>query len=473
MNTQLSGNPRYQPKQLVPDFGYDNLYRTVAEVELATLDVLADIGVIPAEEIGTLTPEKREQVLNILTTEVDKVEREITRHDIRAWVRIAQEILGQKLGRWLHIPLTSYDPLSTGRSLQFIRAHKEAVLPSLQRVIQLFAGKSREYAGLVQIGRTHGQHALPVTVGFWFATILDRILRNAQEMDRYIEALEGKISGAVGAHNAQIALGFAQKCGDKSFEERVLERLGLKPAPISTQILPPEGLAYYLFSCTMMTGVLEQFGRDGHNLMRSEIAEIAESFEAGQVGSSTMAHKRNPLNFENLEGTHKKTLGEFLKVILTLTSEHQRDLTGSSVSRDFPTIVVNLQLQLNTLLRENNDGIPWLSRLTVSKEALDRNLDMSGDFILAEPMYIAMQMAGYEVDAHELVNHTLIPLAKEGEESLLQALNHEASENPQVQSAMENIPDEVLEALADPKKYIGDAKELALAVAQRAQEYIQ
>ncbi|MCP6719820.1 MAG: lyase family protein [Patescibacteria group bacterium] len=473
MNTALPGNPRYQPQKLEPVFGYDRLYQTVAEVELATLEVLGEIGVIPDDEMALLTPEKRDLILAIPTTEVDRIEREITKHDIRAWVRRAQEILDPKLGRWLHVPLTSYDPISTGRVLQFVRAHNDVIKPSVKEVVSIFIDMVRRFADVAQIGRTHGQHALPVTVGFWLATILDRILRNAQEMDRYASLLEGKISGAVGAHNAQYGLQFTDCCCDKSFEERVLAKLGLKPAMISTQILPPEGLAYYLFSCVMMSAAFAQFGRDGRHLMRSEIGEIAEAFESGQVGSSTMAHKRNPINFENLEGMFTRNLAEFFKVQQTLISEHQRDLVGSSVSRDFPIIVVNLQQQLDTLLRCDKSGTPWLARITVDGEALERNLAMSANVILAEPLYIALQMAGYEGDAHELVNWKLVPKVRSSGRSFIEVLAECAgSDDGVITQALDRIPRDVIELLRHPERYTGDAKEQALAVASRAEQYL-
>jgi adenylosuccinate lyase len=455
----------------VPYFGYDNLYRPVVEVELVTLEVLSEIGVIPAEDMILLTPEKREQVLSIVTTEVDKVEREVTRHDIRALVRLIQEILGPRLGRWVHIPLTSYDALATARSLQFVRAHKEAVRPSIKKVAAIFIEKIRETADIVQIGRTHGQHALPVTVGFWLATILDRIMNNVLEADYYADAIEGKISGAVGAHNAQLALGFSDRCDLESFENRVLKKLDLEPALISTQILPPEGLIYYLFSCLMLTGAFGQFGRDGRHLMRSEIAEVGEEFEEGQVGSSTMANKRNPVNFEGIESMHVRTIAEFLKPLLTLISEHQRDLVGSSVARDFPIIVVNLQQQLNILLRKNKAGVPWLERVTFNYDALRRNFQMSSDVILAEPLYIALQMADYEEDAHELVNHTLMPIAQSRKMSLVQALNLFADSDKKAKKALDRIPPETLTLLNTPENYVGDASEKALAVVEKAEEY--
>src|SRR5436190_154776 len=238
-NLSLPGNPRYQPKELQSVFGYDNRFQAVAEVEIATMRTLADIGIIPAADIASLTPAVEQELLAIATTEVDDVERRITKHDIRAWVRIAQSKVAPGLRRWIHVPLTSYDALDTARALQFVRGH-DVVKRLTDKVIGCFVEQVNSFAAQPQIGRTHGQHALPITVGFWFATILSRILVNIQSANSAADKLVGKISGAVGVYNAQVGLGIAARCGDKTFEERVLEKLGLKAAPISAQILPPE-----------------------------------------------------------------------------------------------------------------------------------------------------------------------------------------------------------------------------------------
>ena len=251
--------------------------------------------------------------------------------------------------------------------MQYYRAWHSAIKPAALEVVRLFMELIEKYANSLAIGRTHGQHALPITVGFWLAGILSKILYNLEKIEENCNGLVGKVSGAVGAYNAQAALGIAGRCGKKTFEQRVLEKLGLQPAKISTQILPPEPLAYFLYSGVMLSAAFGQFGRDARQLMRSEIAEIAEGYEAGQVGSSTMAHKRNPINFENLEGTFIKTKNEFGKVLDTLISEHQRDLVGSSVARDFPVILVNVQHQLHTLLKKDKNGVPFLLRLRVDE----------------------------------------------------------------------------------------------------------
>ena len=469
-NLSLPGNPRYQPKDLQSVFGYDNLFCAVAEVEIATLKTLADIGIIAAADIASLTPAVEQELLAITTTEVDDVERRVTRHDIRAWVRIAQSKVEPGLRRWIHVPLTSYDALDTARALQFVRGH-QVVRRLTDKVVGLFVEQVNAFAPKPQIGRTHGQHALPITVGFWLATILNRIVANIQSANSAAERLKGKISGAVGVYNAQLGLGIVARSGDKSFEARVLEKLGLEPAPISTQILPPEPLADYLFACVKLSAAFGQFGRDGRHLMRTEIAELGEPFERGQVGSSTMAHKRNPINFENLEGTWIKNQVEFGKVLATMVSEHQRDLVGSPVARDFPTIVINLVNQLNTLLREA-DGKPFLSRLSIDEASLERNFDAQGDAILAEPIYIALQMAGYDGDAHELVNHIALPRSRQKGVTLLEAAQW-ALQQESADQVWSRIPPETIDMLGKPVTYTGAAAAKALEVARRAEAYLK
>jgi adenylosuccinate lyase len=469
-NLALSGNARYQPKDLIPIFGYDNLAGPLVEVELATMDTLAEMGVIPEYDYKLLTPEIREKLLAITTTEIDKVEREITKHDIRALVRIMQEILPEPLRRWVHVPLTSFDPLDTARTLQFIRSYRDVVRPKTHEVIRLFRNQSRRTNHIVQIGRTHGQHAMPIRVGFWFATILSRVLSGSEKMEEYAGGLVGKISGAVGAYNAQIGLRIVG--GSRSFEYSVLARLGLQPARISTQILPPEPLAFYLFSALTLSSAFAQFARDSRHLMRSEIGELREPFEKEQVGSSTMAHKRNPVTFEGIESAYLKTKSEFGKVLDNLISEHQRDLVGSALSRDFPTIIVNLTTQLDMLLRPNkDDGRPFLESVTIDEDACRRNLEMAGDKILAEPMYLGLQMAGYAGDAHEVINHRAMPLMRPGF-TLVNAVEQIAEGDSEVKSAWRAIPDDLHRLFRDPKNYTGLANEKAEEVCRRADAHL-
>ena len=465
LNLTLPGNPRYQPKELIEIFGYDYLYRSYIEVEMAAIKTLYEFGIMPKNDFDTIDLNAMLAVEKITTSQVDEWERAVTKHDVRALIQIMQKIFGPQAGRWVHIPLTSYDVVDTARALQFSRAFK-VLEPKIITVLTQLEEKIRETATLVQVGRTHGQHALPITVGFWLATIAQRILFNYLEMERYSDGLVGKISGAVGSYNAQVGLGI-NKPGAKNFESAVLEKLGLKPAQISTQILPPEPLSYFLFSATMMSASFGQFGRDCRHLMRSEIGEVAEAFSSNQVGSSTMAHKRNPINFENLEGMWLRTKNEFGKVLDTLISEHQRDLVGSCVARDLPIIVINLLHQLNTLLRSDGHGGTFLSNITVDANRCRQNLEKSAGLMIAEPLYLALQMAGYEKDAHHLVNHKLLSYAKKHNISLYQALIQHDAEDEELKEVISNIPKEIKALFERPEEYTGTAASKALEIANR------
>lgn len=488
-NLMLPGNPRYQPKDLQPIFGYDNLYGPAIEVELATLEVLIELGVIPQPHIDDVLLEERSWIdvartnlAHITTTMVDERERAVTKHDVRALVQLIQEHIHiPDLVPWIHVPLTSYDVLETARALQYRRAYQDVLKPKILKLLQLMSTKVRQYALTAQIGRTHGQHALPITVGFWLATILNRLTSCAHSLDRASKNLVGKISGATGAYNAQVGLGIAEKAGVDTFESRVLKKLGLDRAPISTQILPPEPLAQFLHECVLLSAAIGQLGRDGRHLMRTEIAEVGEPFAEGQVGSSTMAHKRNPITFEGLEGMSLRANAEYMKVLQTLISEHQRDLVGSCVMRDFPAIVVILCTQLDTLLR-GGEGKTFVERITIDEAATSRNFLMQANLVLAEPLYISLQMAGYKGDAHDLVSHVLVSRAHEWGVSLVGALERMLlfTEEDQfagtrhtydlVNAAFNAIPANVRTMLVDPTTYTGNASMKAILIAQAAED---
>lgn len=473
-NLQLPGNPRYQPKDLVPVWGYDHLYLAYIDVELAVMETLAESGVIPRKEFHLLTPAIVDSLHQITTTEVDAIERQVTKHDVRALVQAMQKRLPPALRRWVHVPLTSYDVIDTARALQFTAVHKGVVVPKLKSVLLAFADRVRANAETLMIGRTHGQHALPITAGFWLATVLSRLIVNANALDAAADGLVGKISGAVGAYNAQVGLDLYRVGDGATFEERVLHRLGLKPAAVSTQIAPPEPLADYLFATIKLIAAFGQFGEDCRQLMRSEIGEIGEPFAATQVGSSTMAHKRNPITFEGLVSAWLATQAEFGKVTGTLISEHQRDLTGSAVSRDFPVIVINLVRQLDTLLRADKSGRSFLERFTIDHLACETNFDKSANLVLAEPLYIALQQHGFPGDAHAFVNHQVVPHAAKTGAMLVETIESlartgkTAKERRIFKTALDCLPADIVNRLRHPALYVGRAAQIANETADRA-----
>lgn len=455
-NYILPGNPRYQPKSMIQFFGYDNIVKTWIEVELALLETLWEIGVIPDKEYALLTPRVRERIKAITMTEVDKREREVTKHDVRALVQLIQGTIPHpfQLRRWVHFAATSFDVRDTGSILAFKRAFSEVTLPTIDKLIGILADKVEEYVEVRQIGRTHGQHALPITAGFWLATILNRLLNCRERLVITCKNLRGKFSGAVGAYNAQIGL------LGRSIEEKVLEKLDLQPAEISTQILPPELLADFLHTYVLLSAGLAQLGRDCRQLQRSEIQEVMEKFEEGQVGSSTMPHKRNPISFESTEGMFINVKNEYGKVLDTLISEHQRDLVGSSPAREFAGIVVFVQYQLERMARV-------VSKMEIDREALNRNFNLNAHLILAEPLYLALQMAGFKGDAYRFVTKTLVPKATP-EKPLMKILAELTETDPSLKEVLIRIPGEVRSLLWRPEDYIGLAIEKAMAIVKKA-----
>lgn len=485
LNLALPGNPRYQPKDLVSVFGYDYLYRAYVMVEIAMLEVLAEIGVIPHEEYALLTADVRADLLAITTTEVDELERKVTKHDIRALVQIMQSKMPEALRRWVHLSLTSYDVIDTARALQFTQAQHNVIAPKMAEILRIFADRAEEHAETLQMGRTHLQHAVPITAGFWLATILSRLIDNAVHMNSAANGLVGKIAGPVGACNAQVQLGIYRPNGDLGFsvEERVMLKLGLRAAPVSTQIVPPEPLARYLFAVYQTIAAFGQFGNDGRQLMRTEVAELCEPFESKQIGSSAMPHKRNPITFEGLVGAWKDAVAEFLKVQLTVISDHQRDLTDSSVMRDFPTMLVLLVRQMDSLLRKGQDDREFLRRIAIDPRACRKNFDTNAHLTLAEPLHGLLQRYGFTGDAHELVNRKLVPVAARTGKHLVDLLelggrHPDNVEYPDVAvadwemfaQAFSLLPPEVVEDLRHPERYVGRAPQIARETAVRARE---
>jgi len=216
----------------------------------------------------------------------------------------------------------------------------------------------------------------------------------------------------------------------------------------------------------LLSGDIAQLGRDCRHLQRTEIAEVAESFDSGQVGSSTMAHKRNPIAFENTEGLFAIIVAEYQKVLSCLISEHQRDLVGSSVMREFPTIVILSQYQIKRISKV-------ISKITIDQRSLKHNFDQSKNLIMAEPLYLILQLYGYEGDAHELVNHTLIPRTSSLDRPLTEELIKLSLEDQDIDKVISQIPKEMFDLLHNPRQYIGKAEAKTMEIVKKANDFVK
>ncbi len=350
-----------------------------AYVEAALAQTLAEFRVCDekyADEIDTAAR-------TVTAAEVFEEEQK-TRHDVKALVNVIKSKISDEAKPYVHMTATSYDIVSTASAVQYKAAFDKVIIPRLKELMGVLIDLTEKYADTVQIGRTHGQHGVPITFGFALAEYVSRLGQSIEALEALCEELQGKFSGAVGAYNAS-SLFFDDP---RAFEEAILAKLDLKVAEHSTQIVPPESLARLLAEAVIAAGAMSNLAHDMRHLQRSELAELREKFEEGQTGSSTMAHKRNPINFENVGGLYREVLAQQLVVQQNLISEHQRDLADSSSARFYPVLVDCVAEMAKRLTRT-------MGKIEIDEEAMNRNLNMSKGAIGAEPLYLILGKLGH------------------------------------------------------------------------------
>ena len=377
---------RYNVKALKPYLSEKAFIKYKARVESSLVRVLAERGFC-SQEVA------REVELASREIDVDEVYREEERikHDIRALVNILRNKVSDEAKPFIHAMATSYDIVDTANALRYRDAVREVLLKDMLTLEKLWIDLARREKNTIQIGRTHGQHAEPITFGFTIAQYINRWGNRILKVKVAIDNLVGKFSGAVGAYNAA-SLFFEDP---ESLEREILGYLNLKPAELSTQIVPPETFTDFLHSIVSSFGVLANYARDMRNLQRSEIGEVGEPYDKAQVGSSTMPQKRNPITFENVESAWKKFMPQMITMYLDQISEHQRDLTNSLTQRYIPELLVIFTSSIRKMIRITK-------KLRVDKVNLHRNFLMNSDMLIAEPLYILLAFYGHP-NAHEYV----------------------------------------------------------------------
>ena len=264
----------------------------------------------------------------------------ITHHQVKALVDLIQKQVSERVKPFVHLGVTSSDIQDTANVLRIGDAMKEVILPKLQSLENVLITKMLEYRHTEQIGRTHGQYAIPMTMGWWWAEYVSRIGR-AINFLKYCPRV-GQMSGAVGTYDA---LSYIYP-DPVEFAEAVLKRLHLDRAEYSSQILPADNMVRYLSEVNICFGVLANLADDIRNLQRSEIGEVREEFTDQQVGSSTMPQKRNPWNCEHVKSLWKEFMPRYITFSMDLISEHQRDLTNSASSRFIPEYLTGFYLAI-------------------------------------------------------------------------------------------------------------------------------
>jgi len=355
---------------------------TWLEVELAATDAWAEIGVVPREAADAIRAGAQ------VPGAADVVEREReTNHDLAAFVDLVQAGLGDE-GRWVHYGLTSSDVVDTALALQ-IRDAGALILGGLERAFAVVVTRAEEQRETLQIGRTHGIHAEPTTFGLKLAGWAFELDRDRARLERALEGMRvGKLSGAVGTYSAT----------DPEVERVACERLGLEPAPSSTQILQRDRHAELLSTLALVAASLEKFALEIRHLARTEVAEVQESFGRGQKGSSAMPHKRNPVVAERICGLARVVRAAATVGLENVALWHERDISHSSAER---VVVPDAFLALDYML----DRFGWLVEgLVVRPERMLRNLDSSHGLFFSQRLLLALVESGLTRDeAYRLV----------------------------------------------------------------------
>jgi len=430
-------------KQLQPYLSAAAVIRYQARVEGALALAMADAKIVDravADEIARAADQ--------ITPQEVADEEAKTRHDVRALVNVIRARVSDDAKRYVHLGATSYDIVDTANALRYRECIDRVVVPALARLVARAIAIAEAEADVPQIGRTHGRHAEPITFGFAIAQYVSRLGDRTQALAAVAKRLPGKLSGAVGAYNA---MGLLATTSPRALEKRFLRSLGLEPRAISTQIVEPEPWTDLAHGCVTALGVMANMADDMRQLQRSEISEVAESFLAEQVGSSTMPHKRNPVSFENVKSIWKAMAPRVITTYMDQISEHQRDLTNSASGRFLGEILAATAYAAGRL--ESS-----LENMRVDHDRLKANLNMSRGAIVAEPLYVLLAKYGHP-DAHEAVRRLTLE-AERGGRTVLEV----AAQDVELRGYLKKLTPAERRTLERPEEYVGLAPEVTRSV---------
>ncbi len=416
-------------------FSEEARFKWEARVELALVKTLVDFNIAPKAAVKQM----EEAVESISADEVYQ-EEEKTKHNTRALVNCLRDKVDSEYRQFIHLGATSFDIVDNAAILRYKAFNDEVLIPALKELIVNIIKIAYREKATVQLGRTHGQAAVPITFGYYMAGFISRLGNRLESLKKFSDSLSGQFSGAVGAYNS-LSLLVDQPV---RFEAELLAKLELKRSEHSTQIIPPEKLTDYIHGVVSTFGVIADLSDDFRHLQRSEISETGEAFSEDQVGSSTMPQKRNPINFENIKSSWKVTVPKMITVYMDQLCEHQRDLTNSSSARYYPEIISHLFLAIRRLNRV-------MARLVVDHENLKSNLDNHKDMILAEPLYIMLAREGHP-DAHEAVRKLTLKSEETGKKVL-----ELVKENKDLLKYFNKLNAKEKKILEDPANYTGAA----------------
>ncbi|HAM80976.1 adenylosuccinate lyase [Ornithinibacillus bavariensis] len=358
---------RYTREEMGTIWTEENKFNAWLEVEILVCEAWSELGIIPQEDLKRIR-----EIASFDIQRIYELERE-TRHDVVAFTRAVSETLGEER-KWVHYGLTSTDVVDTALSLNLKQAN-EILRKDIHNFIEILRSKAIEHKHTVMMGRTHGVHAEPTTFGLKMALWYEEMKRNLERFELAAKNVAfGKLSGAVGTY-ANI---------DPFVEQYVCEKLGLTPAPVSTQTLQRDRHAAYIATLALIATSIEKFATEIRGLQKTETREVEEFFAKGQKGSSAMPHKRNPIGSENMTGMARVVRGYMVTAYENVSLWHERDISHSSAER---IILPDATIALNYML--NRFGT-IVKNLTVFPENMKRNMDKTHGVIFSQRVLLAL-----------------------------------------------------------------------------------
>jgi len=388
--------PRYTREEMGRIWTPEVRFKTWLAIEIAICEAWAELGRIPKDALDVIRKRASFSVERI--EEIEKV----TKHDVIAFVTCVAESIGPE-GRYLHLGVTSSDILDTSMAIS-LRDASDIIIRGLEQLIDLLRSLALKHKDTVMIGRTHGVHAEPITLGLKFLIWHQEMSRNLDRMRRARETIRhGKISGAVGTY-AHV---------DPRVEIYVCEKLGLIPASVSSQIIQRDRYAEYFCTLAIVASSLEKIALEVRHLQRTEVHEVEEGFAAGQKGSSAMPHKKNPITAENICGLARVVRANAQAALENVALWHERDISHSSVERIIgpdSTILVDTMIHRTTKLLEN---------LVVFPDKMMENLKLTRGLVFSEGVMLLLVEKGLTREAaYELVQRNAMRVWREGGEFL-------------------------------------------------------
>lgn len=373
--------PRYTRPQMGSIWSDENKYRCWLQVETAASLTLAEAGIVPQEAAQAIA-ERGDFDLQC----IQDIEAEV-KHDVIAFTTAVAEKIGPH-ARWLHYGLTSNDVVDTAQALQ-VKEASQLILEDLKRLRDVLNRRAHEFKHTPIIGRTHGIHAEPTTFGLKLANWYAEMVRNITRFERTAEEMRvGKLSGAVGT--------FAHL--EPDLEEKICRRLGLEPAPISSQVIQRDRHAYYVATLAVITATLDKIATEIRHLQRTEVREAEEYFSEKQKGSSAMPHKRNPVNCEQISGLARVVRANSQAAYENVPLWHERDISHSSVER---VILPDSTILTDYLLNRTTNLIDTL--LAYPKRMM-KNLESTGGLVFSGQLLLDLAEHGMSrEDAYRLV----------------------------------------------------------------------